>query len=306
MLSMEDAPAIADLLNRVFRSPTSVDDWRWFVTGSPWGAGRTYGARDLSGRVIACYGALPARLNVGGEQVNAAYGHHLAIDPAVRSAALFVQLSQEVMRSERERGTRLVLGAANARAYPLHRRLAGWRDVGELDVAHAVPNEFGDRVATRLVPIEFDAECIDVVSHVTRSLPWSFDRDSAWLEWRYVLRPAVTYQPLGLREGGELRAWGVIKRYQDPTGPVRLHVMELWGRDTRSAAAWLRAVVRMGRGAEEVNAWVSVTSPLHAAYVDAGFLLTAERRQKVIVRPLHAAPVLPDAGVMSFGDADGF
>jgi hypothetical protein len=296
---------IVSLLNSSFKTQTTLADWHWFTKNCPWGVSRVYGALSESGDLIACYGVSISRLVMKDSLVTVGYGHHLAISPTVRSAAFFHALSRHVMAEETAIGTALVLGAPNSRASGLHRRLAGWVELGTLATVVRKPQT--DKRETLLeLGLPFTEEFLSVQKAATRSSSWSFARDLDWLNWRYRERPETSYEIVGLRDRNRFTAWAVLKWWNDPRGLVRLHVMEAWARDTASADRVLHEIAMYAGDADEIHAWVNPAIQLYSSFLRAGFSSDPLREQPLLMKSLVSSPLLGDVGPMVLGDADGY
>jgi hypothetical protein len=200
-----DAPRLIDLFNRVF----GADDpdfrphdeaWRkWKYDGNPAGA-HSIVCENAEGVVVGHYGGVPLRVRAEGEEVVFGQNCDGYTDPAERrglkNPGTFVRVAQAYASTYAQRGGDAVMyGIATKAHYRLGvRYLDYWMLRTQAALVLRDPSRLPDwDWSTHAVPVQrFDGRA-DAFAAAQTAYPCVGVRDAAFLNWRFVDRPDVTY-----------------------------------------------------------------------------------------------------------------
>lgn len=305
---VQDVLSIRGLLNKLFRSPPSEREIAWYFESGPMGKSRVYGVEDDSGCLVGCFAFKPTTLQVGGGVVQAALGHHLAIDPDFRASNAFIELSRYALAGEAQLGSQFVFGPPNKNAVKAHMVLMKWRAWTSLALlvsrqpagGVAAGGEFSiQRTET------FSDEIRDLAEFHGSLFDVSLIRTPEWMTWRYLEHPKRPYVSLLIRRRGQLEGVVVAKPWSLGEGRYKIHIMDILCRSEAPAAAAVDAVWKLFPDAAEVNAWSTPGSPYGSYLLDAGFAPT-DAPSPLIFKSL--TDFVPSSGRVdfSYGLADGY
>ncbi len=239
---------VADLLERVWGTPTDVAELDWFYGGNPVAPASVLLAEE-NGRVVGGVAISFLRFSVGGEAVTAGMPVHLATDAAFRGRGIFRELEGANEERARQRGARLLFVVPTPASASVLRRGLGWTPLPPLRVWARPPLPLRRRL--RQVD-RFD-------QRATTPLPGAgahVVRDAAWLNWRfadsprrYTLVANGGYAVLGRRGRlGVLAATG--GRLVSPPGLIAVAAPPPWQRARYLRAGWVptpRAFALLGK-----------------------------------------------------------
>lgn len=289
-----DEQAVLDLFNEVFAEddpnfhPRSLAQWRWEFLENPAGTQVVLGV-ERTGRVIAQYACLPARVNLRGQDVCAGQG----IDSVVH---------RDYRRGLKREGAFLKVakfyfdhygvpevnafgyGFPNKKAYRIGTKLLGYAPIAApvTTIARNLFNFRDDSEVGRCADAtgaivelsRFDAESDALWARLEPELPMAIRRTAAYLNWRYVTIPGVRYRAFALleRDGSYRACWVVRPNWM---GPPILALPELMvdPKDVGAIARALEHVVALARetGQPRVETWIPPISPVYDAILARGF-----------------------------------
>jgi hypothetical protein len=297
-----DTPEMVALLNRTFRTPLPEEVWLWYTRHNPLGPSRLYVAEEAgAGRLVGVIGFAPMPYRLEGTAISGVYGHHLAFEPAYRDTLSYLALCGHALSSERRHGVELILGPPNRRAYPVHKVLGKWFDFGYLDCLRKVPPfaEAHDCEELERFPEGFDS----FYKQVTSGWAFCVEKTAAWANWRFRERPDAPYTVYAVRDAGNLAGYVVLKRWQDPDGYRKVHILEIQALGDAALARLIAAAESYAAGCNELNLWAIRGYPYRSALQAAGF--QSSHRQPLLARTLNR-PALPfPTGSASLGYGDG-
>jgi len=304
-----DETAINAAFNAVFGLERPVTEWAWKFQAEPEGRW-IYLAEDGTGRLLACYGALPVRFRLGGIMVRAGQPVDVFSVPEARRSGVFTRCYEGFIRAygnpedlplmfgfpggvHYAMGLKLLCYVA-MRPVPLWRRgvRAGW------------PSLLGRPAVTR----GFDPVASDALwTRAAERYPFAAVRDAAWLRRRYTAQPGVEYRHVYVRRRNLPRAWGVARLRGDA-----LNVADLvWdGSDPRDLEAIDRAFVSQARraGAERLEMWLGGDPAAAEVLADRGWVQMPDPPDLGMVgRAFHPAIDLAEVGrrvYLTLGDSD--
>lgn len=241
-----DEDQILDLRRRVFGNLDPVRlmprTWRWQFCDNPAGRAVCALAQDRD-RIVGQYAVIPTRFSVNGKETCLALSCDTMIDPDYRRQGLFISLARQVYHQiESEDRMTAVWGFPNKASLPGFTRHLDWRllTVFPLRVAVLRPLTLlrtslglektpGDAPASReptgtpapasmtlpglqVEPVtRFHEDYDDLWNRHRAIAPVIQIRDAAYLNWRYTDIPEFGYQPFGIRSGGRLVGYMVVR-----------------------------------------------------------------------------------------------
>ena len=304
---VQDALRIRTLLGKLFRSPPSEAEISWYFESGPMGRSRVYGLEDDTGGLVGCFAFKPMTLRIGGASVQAALGHHLAIDPAFRVSSAYVELSRYALAGEADSGSQFVYGPPNKNAIKAHMVLMKWRVWSPLALLvcnrppRARENDGFSVERTDAFPVEVCA----LAEFHSSLFEASLIRTAEWMTWRYLQHPKRPYVCLLIRKHGRLEGCVVAKPWSLGEGKYKVHIMDLLCMTETSAAAAIGAVWKLFPEATEVNTWSTPGHPYDVYLRDSGFV-PAEAPQPLIFKSLGDYAPASGRVDFSYGLADGY
>ncbi len=223
-----DEPGLVDCFNRVFvplgAKPRERAEVDWLLHGNPEGirfwVATARAAGDASAgteQVVGTYGAIPVRVDVGGEHVHFLHAIDSAIDPAHRAGlkrpGLFVELATKFYEACSQPDDHpLTYGIPTEEAWRIGRKLLDYELVRPLPV-HVFPPLAGHEVPAEVERIErFDEQALWLYHRIAAHHHVALERNPAYLNWRYGDHPRHRYHRFGLRDDdGVLRALAIFR-----------------------------------------------------------------------------------------------
>ncbi len=307
-LTTDDDRAIVELLNLYFRTKISDDDWRWYCYGRSQALNRKYVMRNSDDIVVGCYCVIPAVAIVDGAPMEIGFGNHLVIDSQYRDVLNFLKFSNFVFDEEKKINSSLLIGPPNKNAFSVHKVLAGFTDFGALHIlVKAPPRHALLPESCRLVNVFSDAHS-RLFSECLNGAKFYFDRSAAWLNWRYTNKPGNQYVAYEAIEDGRLAGLIVLKKWVEPSGYTKAHIMDLCAESDRALESLLVAADHFSVGLDELNLWSAAGYPYRQVLRKAGYFWRDKVTQPVIARKLcrDVPGVEEGAWVFTYGDADGY
>ncbi|MCI0396902.1 MAG: GNAT family N-acetyltransferase [Chloroflexi bacterium] len=297
-----DERELVALFARVFGRSTSEDHWRWKLKQQPSPVENVWLAVD-GDKPIFQYAGIPVRYQLPGGRQTALVSVDTMASPDYRRQGLLTKVGRFTYDRWREAGVPFIIGLPNeqwgSRAqalgwemlfplrwlirplYPeqtLARRLR-WPPLGRLAIAGGLWNRWWDSRArpdptVQVQEVDHAGPEFDVLwQQSSAGVAFSVVRDSAWVNWRYLQPPSLTYHVLLAERAG--RPVGYLT-YRLESGDHRLgFVAELFTApaDSRAQASLLHQAIQRLRsaGAEAVATLAVPETPLHTFFRQAGF-----------------------------------
>jgi hypothetical protein len=305
LAAREDVPQVLALLNGTFRTPTDEKTWEWYVYGNPFGATRVYLLVERETQAPAgVFAYTPVPLRIGNVPIVASSGHHLCLRPAYQGGAAFMALSREALAGELAQGVRLALGVPNRRSHQPQKVLLKWTDLCFLDCLYKLSPQ--TRAHSCFQMDCFTAEFDEFYARVTQKLDFCIEKNTAWMNWRFHERPGRPYTVYGIRQGAELAGYAVLKRWREPDGYTKAHILDLHACNDGSLAHLIAAAETYAADCHEINLWSAPGFPYRTVLEAAGFSSRETQRQPVIAKTLSGAPLVYPKGLgsVSYADAD--
>jgi hypothetical protein len=292
------------LLNNTFRTPIDAATWEWYVYDNPWGPSWVYLAIAANNSLAGVIGFAPIHLRLHGRTVLADFAHHLVLQPAYRDTLSFIALNRYALQAQAARGITLAIGPPNRTAYPIHKTLMKWADFGHLD---CLRKRFPARKAHtceewKRFPEEFD----EFYQRVSNNLAFCVEKNTAWMNWRFCARPGSPYTVYAFRKLNSLAGYVILKRWQDPDGYRKAHIVDMHASDDNALSQLIAAAEWYADGLGEVNLWAVEGYPYRCALERIGFSPNDAARQPVIARAYDGTRLEypPGKCSLSYGDGD--
>jgi hypothetical protein len=303
MATREDTPEIVALMNATFRTPMDAPTWEWYVYGNPLGPSRVYLALESDRDTIAgAIGFAPIRLRIGSAPILGDYAHHLAIKPVYRDTISYLALLRHSLGAQAAGPTKLAIGPPNRTAYPIHKMLMKWLDFGFLDCLRKLSPKARQHGCSQLT--SFDAQFDCFYTQVCRNLRFCVEKTAKWVNWRFCRRPGSLYTIYRTGSGEELSGYVVLKRWQDPDGYRKAHILDLHALNETALAELIAAAENYAADCDELNLWAVQGYPYRAYLEGSGF--SPVLRQPLVARSYNGStPAYPGGYCsLSYGDGD--
>lgn len=257
-----DEVAINGGFNRVFGLSRSLEEWRWKFAAGPEGRWIML-ALDGQGRLLAHYGAVPVRLQVGDLTVRAGEPVDVFSVPEGRrglAAARTFRLTVEAFFAQFGGPEKLAVlfGFPGDKHLRLGMATLGYdRMVPQpVTVFRRAPVPHRPRWTGHSVRVGVDLDAADRLwARAKRRYRVALTRDAAWVGRRFLGRPGVEYLHLVATRWGEPAALAVVR-----VADTSVHWAELvWdGRSGRALTALDTAVGELARsrGATSIDMWL--------------------------------------------------
>ena len=293
----------------------STDRLRWRYHEGPHGPGHIVLARDLAagGRIIGLIGLISLQLRSSAGPVESFQAVDVIVDPTYRGRGVFAGMGQAVIEGAAQIGKDVLWGFPNDNAAPAWFGRFAWLNFGTVPfmIRPLRSGYFLGRIASGLSRLNFPL--IQVRSKADpgvkeiRDFGSDFDelwqrfapagpaveRNSRWMRWRLLDRPASHYRIVATEgEGGGLAAI-VASVLLNRHGGRILYVLEAIGVDAETTARLLKHEISLaaGRGADAALCWCPANAPNRSGYRRAGFLPFPDRLRPVTIhfgaRPLR-------------------
>ena len=299
-----DTSAIVGLLNETFRTPIDAATWEWYVYGNPLGSSRAYVALEQQNQeaIAGVIAFAPIRLRIQGVPVMADYAHHLALKMAYRETLSYIAILRHSLNAQASLGIKLAIGPPNRTAYPIHKMLMKWTDFGFLDCLRKMSP--GPQNHTCQEIGMFDSQFDRFYEQVSKNLVFCVEKDSAWMNWRFCRRPGAPYTVYAALGGGGWAGYVILKRWQEPDGYRKAHIVDLHAADEAVLTDLIRAAESYAAGCNELNLWSIAGYPYRNALEAMGF--APSYHQPLLIRTYDTSRLEYPGGPasLSYGDGD--
>jgi hypothetical protein len=253
-----DETGILDLYRVVFALNLTPDEWRWY-----YGNEAIIVVAESEGRIVGHYAVQPRPFSVMGESRLAGLVMGSMVAPEFRNITTFIDMAKRAYELCRERLVSFVYAFPNDNVWLVRRRMLDWTALPSIVSLVGRPSE-GAR----------DVSAIERVGlEDTIEAPWSDSssiraaHSSAFLMWRFNERPGVEYPVYVHREGGRVRGYIALKRYES-TGHIVAFRVEPGAEASTGALLFARANQHFREtGVERISMWSMPASPLHSLVV---------------------------------------
>jgi hypothetical protein len=302
MATVQDTARVVALLNTGFRTPIDDRTWEWYVYGNPQGCSRVYLALDADETIVGVIGFAPLPLRLDGRHLKADYAHHLVLEPRYRETLSYIAILRHSLQGEAAENVDLIIGPPNRTAYPIHKTLMKWVDFGFLDCLRKLKPAVKSHPCRELG--RFSADFDLFYRHVSKSLVFCVEKTAGWMNWRFFDRPGAPYTVYAANAGGEMTGYIVLKRWQDPDGYRKAHIIDLHAMNDETVMDLIAAAESYAAGCDELNLWSIQGYPYRTALESMGF--AAYARQPLLARTFDGPPAQYPVGAasLSYGDGD--
>jgi hypothetical protein len=124
------------------------------------------------------------------------------------------------------------------------------------------------------------------------------------MNWRFCHRPGSPYTVYTVGGAEGLAGYVILKRWQEPDGYRKVHIMDLHAMDDAALRRLIAAAESYAAGCDELNLWAIQGYPYRGFLEAAGF--EPSRRQPLLAKTLDGSSILfPDGNSsLSYGDGD--
>ena len=303
LAARDDIPATVAVLNRTFRTPMDEATWEWYLYGNPFGVSRVYLAIEAETEAIAgVFAFTPLPLRLRGVSTMGSSGHHLCLTRERHGGTALIALSRYALAGETDHGVVLAIGLPNRRSHQPQKVLMKWIDLCVLDCLFKLSPAARQH---NCKPLDrFDAGFDRFYGRLQQRFEFLIDKNAAWMNWRFCDRPGRPYTVAAVECGGELAGYAVLKRWREPDGYTKAHIVDLHALDEVALDELLTAAESYAAGCNELNLWSAPGFPYRRFLEAHGFSARAEGGQPLIAKALGNVALHLD-GPAGFSYADG-
>lgn len=301
---------IAQAFLRLFpgdEADKSSDRLQWRYKDGPHGPGWIAIARDMAagGLIIGLIGLISLQLRSPAGPVESFQAVDVVVDPTYRGRGVFAGMGQVVIEQAAQLGKDVLWGFPNDNAAPAWFGRFAWLNFGTIPfmIRPLRTGYFFGRVMSGLsrldIPLvkarskpdpavqeirDFGREFDDVWQNFAPDGP-AVERDSRWMRWRLLDRPASEYRIVGTKADDGGLAAVVASVLLDRHGGRILYLLEAMGVDEKATAKLLKHELALaaGRGADASLCWCPASAPNRSGYRRAGFLPFPDRLRPVTI-----------------------
>lgn len=290
-----DEAGLIELWNVVFGEgaegfePRTPEQWRWLWADNPMGR-QIFVAEEAGGRIVAHYGALPARLQVGDAVHVSAQMIDSMVHPdhrrGLQKEGVFLRTAKAFFaRYDHLPENAVHYGFPNRRVYPIGRRLLRYTPfIAPVPVLFRNFFQDGDDDAVgrdhvgAVEAVEFarfGPEHDALWKRLAPRYPFAHVRDRAYLSWRYDGCPWLPHRRFALKDArdGSLRGYFVVRTQWQKLPILALVDLLVDPDDAAAVAAALRVATKLARetGHARIEGWLPERHPTFAHALAAGF-----------------------------------
>lgn len=309
-----DEHHIIALFATAFRRPMTEAYWRWRFIDNP--LRQTLVQLCWDGNLLAGHYALtPTILLRHGVEERSGFTGTTMTHPAYRGRGMFTALADALFARVAAEGYTTVWGFPNDQSHRLFIARAAWHDVCVLpQLVLDNPVDAFREVSDGAIAASgvFTAAHAEAIRTAAASYALQVAKTPAYLEWRYRMHPASSYDVFhGPRDGGA-QSFVVCKRYAPPgaSGAV-IDCVEWWiPNDANVMRPFLASVVRHYAQAgpvARIACWMPLHDPRHRTLESVGFQLR-EPVTYLCARSFtdDRATYDPRSWMLTMGDSDVF
>lgn len=251
--------------------------WQWINQEYPDGQ-TIFRYAELNGKIIAHYSVLPRRVCIGGKEILAGLGIHMASHPDYRSTWVLVNLVKQVLKVCKAAGMLFIYGFPNENSWLISQRLLGWKAVTDIPALEVSLSNLASILnvtsQTDPTPLQFRDEHSALLESCLLPGLIAPHKSAAYLNWRYTNHPRVNYCLLEEHRKGKLVGFLVLKLYKKE-GTLYGHILE-WGvtrKDTDLLGVLLASAVRffLKNRVAIVSCWMTSEHPFYSMLTELGF-----------------------------------
>jgi hypothetical protein len=248
---------------------------RWQYYENPFGTATVWVARQ-GGHIVASYAAIPHQLYLDGRVAVGWRVQNVVTLPEHRRQGLYHELAAVAARELFKSDHPLNFAFPNERSKSGFIR-TGWKaafriPLKTMALRDSPPNANLAAIVTPL--LRFDADCESIWKAQRNSLGFAVERNSMYLNWRYVFNPKSEYSSFRL-DSGSRAAIIIVKFYARDDGTRCSHLCDLFQSELDSAltesAFKLWIDLSVSRDCLEMSCWCVTGSGMEPILSNAGF-----------------------------------
>jgi hypothetical protein len=320
-----DEEQILTLFHQNFpKIPRDRADWQWEYEQNPFGTPIIALAKD-GAKVVGQEAFYCVPMKAGEQPVAGAQSIDTMTDAAYRGQGIFKRLALMTLTVGQERQLSLFYGFPNKNSYNGYVKRFGWTDVGRiprwvkvLDLGSALRARWKSPLLCRLVGtlalpllrfyfrgrvprntnfqlervIRFGPETDALWQGLRSRFAFAVERNSQYLNWRYIDHPSAGYQGFFLKQGSRICGFAVLRLadLEYRLGSIGELFVEQW--DPKMASIFLALLLDQLRGqkAAIVATWTLPHSPLISALRNNGFRLRSTHQPLIAISPDGSIP----------------
>ena len=203
-------------------------NWIWKYKGpNPFGKSIVVVA-EYKKKIIATFAIIPVNYSFRGKIIKASHSIAMIVHPKWQKKGIIKLVVDKALDLAKKRNIKLVYGYPNDDAYELHKVIFDYEDVGNQyfyhhDMKKIKKNEYLSKIKEVK---NFTKIHKDFFNTIKKELKLMLDRNTKYLNWRYISRPDKKYYVFGSFVNKKLKGYCVLKLYKEGT-VLRGHYIDI-------------------------------------------------------------------------------
>ena len=241
-------------------------NWTWKYKGpNPFGKSIVVVAEDKK-KIIATFAIIPINYRFKGKIIKGAHSIAMIVHPKWQKKGIIKLVVDKALDLAKKRNIRFVYGYPNDDAYELHKIIFDYEDVGvqyfyHHDMKKIKKNEYLSTIKEIKKFTKFQGNFINTIK---KEFNLILDRNSNYLNWRYISRPDKKYYVFGSFIKKQLKGYCVLKLYKE-RNILRGHFIDIISGQKNNFA--FDELINFGlnffkkNNCNEVNLWLQGSKP---------------------------------------------
>lgn len=273
IISMNRCSEYLELFHSCFpNAQYNYKRYNWF-NFCPTGNNRIYGIFNKEDKIIGALSALPINIFLNKNLVNGVLLNGGMIHQNYRGKNLFIKLEKYLIKTEKELGTLIFLGAPNKNIFRSHLKV-GLRVFANLDFI-AKFRFSKKRKKCKQIQI-FDDSFNELQNEIAKRSNFILNKDNDFLNWRYFQNPDNKYFVYASFVDNKPVGWIVIKQFND-CGYLKTHILDVSALDFNVFKNLINQAECLAIGRHELNAWQIDNSMYFNWFKKLGFVPTLNK-----------------------------
>ena len=202
----------------------SKKNWNWKYFGGNPSGGSIFYVAEFNSKIVACFAAIPITYNVFCKKILASHSIAMMVHPDWQNKGLIKFVADKVFDSIKTHSILFVYGYPNDKAYKLHKDIFEYKDMFNqitysLDQKYYNLNFVNTPIKKKIYKLKvikkFDKSVDNLFVSARDNYKICVEKNSKFLNWRYISRPDKKYYCYGIFENKILKGYFVLKTYKD-------------------------------------------------------------------------------------------
>lgn len=265
----------------------NLPNWKWRFKGeNPAGKSLVWVAEDQN-NILATFAIIPMMYFVNGITIKGSHSTAMIVDPKWQNKGLIKFVADKLINNAISDKIFFTYGYPNERAYELHKRLLGYKDISDQKFYYYnfeknkkdISSDSSKNFIFKEIK-EFDLSFDKLWESVKEKFEAVVIRKKEFLNWRYINRPDIRYFPFGLFEKDKLLGYCVLKIYKEEK-ILRGHFLDVFT-DPENGQVFHDLIIKgmlflQKNECHEVNLWLQGSKLFQKILNEIGFTISGSR-----------------------------